>query len=235
VTTWHSFDFPETRLKAAIDAAGTVTVLLSRAVATVPDGNRIEVATAAPGSGFVMQRLTARADVDVDADPVLAVAPDGWALVTYRDEDAPPALFERGPGAAAFAAVAVPGPVRRSYTDPAVAVRSGGGALVAWRTGSSGVDALTRETAGPFSVRRIAGPVPIRDITFAAFGVGAIDPLEGPPVSPDPPRLQAAVAPDGRAVLAWPSPAGRRPLAGTTARAAVGDLDGAFEPARTLG
>jgi hypothetical protein len=79
----------------AINAAGTVTVLLSRAVATVPGGNRIEVATAAPGSGFGMQRLTARADVD--ADPVVAVALDGWALVTHKDEDAPPAVFA-GPG-----------------------------------------------------------------------------------------------------------------------------------------
>ena len=94
MTSWRGLGFLEPVVRAAIDAAGTVTVLLSREPASPSSGGiRIDVATAAPHGGFTVQRLTA--DADVDADPVLAVAPDGWALVTHKDEDAPPALFER--------------------------------------------------------------------------------------------------------------------------------------------
>ena len=199
VTSWRGLGFLEPVVRAAIDAAGTVTVLLSRERVTESGGIRIDVATATPHGGFTVQRLTA--DPDVTRTRCLPSPRTGWALVTHKDHEAPPDLFERAPGAMTFSAVAVPGPVRRSYEDPTVAVRSGGGALVAWRTGTNGVDALMRETAGPFSSRRVGEPVPIRELNPAELGVGAIDPFEGPPVSPDPPSLQAALAPDGRVVL----------------------------------
>ena len=230
VMSWPADFNPEAELQAAIDAAGAVTVLLNHADGAELGGNRLDVATAAPGAGFSVQRLTARAD-----DPALSVAPDGWALITHGRGALE--VFERAPRAVGFSAVAVPEPRGRRFGDPTIAVRSGGGAVVAWRTGESmtGVDALTRESAGPFTARRVAEPVRIRGSSAPQLDLHPAIPFEAPPVIFDSPRLQAAVAPDGRVVLAWPSRAGRPPLAATTLGAAVGGLDGGFEPARTLG
>ena len=240
VLSWTGPEFLESEVQAATDAAGTVTVLLTRELATERGGDRIEVATAAPGATFARQRLAARAVGD--PDPVLAVAPDGWALVVHgRQEVEPPRAFERAPGAARFSAVALPDlmPPRRTFGDATVAVRSGGGAIVAWRRGwfesRSGVDALVRESAGPFTARRIAVPVPLSDFDHDELGLDLLDPFLGPPIGLEVNRLKVALAPDGRVVLAWPAPSGERPLVASTVRAALGRLDGTFEPAQAVG
>ena len=247
VATWPIGNDNELLLRAAIDAAGNATLLVVRELETESARRRLEIATAAPGAPFALQRLATTPWFD--SPPTLAVAPDGWALVTHRNrrDRRLPKVYERAPGAASFTPVALPAglPVEDwwSFSDPTVAIRSGGGAIVAWRTGpfesQSGVDAMTRESAGAFTARRVARPVPLKDfgddVDDDIFALDALDPLGAPPLGYESAGLEAALAADGRVVLAWPAPAGRRPLAVQTVRAAVGGLGGTFEPARTLG
>ena len=230
VATWRVGNAIEFRLRAALDAAGNAMLLVGRELARGRE--RLEVVTAAAGAPFVRRHLAT--PIRSDSPPSLAVAPDGWALVTYRSrrDDTLPKVYERPPGAASFTPVTLPpGPPVRdwwSFTDPTVAVRSGGGAIVAWRIGPfeslSGVDVMTRETAGAFTARRVARPGPLKDFGDDVFEglFGGIDPLSEPPLGIGDAVLTAALAADGRVVLAWPAPAGRRPLAVRTARAAVG-------------
>ncbi|HWM10597.1 MAG TPA: hypothetical protein VNO82_14690, partial [Solirubrobacteraceae bacterium] len=166
-------------------------------------------------------------------------APDGWAIVAHgRAERQPPSVFERAPGAS-FTPVTLPeapGP-RRVIRDAKVAIRSGGGAIVAWRRGKfgslSGVDAMVRESAGPFTARRVAEPrEPIA--VGGELTLDFIDVLDAPPIDFDGASLDVALTAD-RVLLAWPAPAGRAPLAVLGVRAAFGRLDGTFEPVQDLG
>jgi hypothetical protein len=231
---------PDVELSAAVDAAGGVTLLWSRELPSDDFDEHVEAATAAPGGAFTVQRLGD--GVSTSSAPRLAGAADGWAVATFAADSLQ--VFERAPGAA-FQPVTLPAlPGRRATrTDPTVAVRGGGGAVLAWRVhGSrriSGVEALTRGSgAGPWSIRRVA-PVGLPSISGEDFVLelflNPFDILAGPPYDDHDRELEATLSRDGRVVLAWIDGAGRAPLTVETAHAVTGRLDGTFEPSQRLG
>ncbi|MBE2320796.1 hypothetical protein DVA67_032855 [Solirubrobacter sp. CPCC 204708] len=139
----------------------------------------------------------------------LGVAPDGRALVA-ASTGAGVAVLERPPGGA-FGAPQV-------LTDPAGAINAdlmavgfgpGGRAVVAWHTEGQGTTgAATREALGAFGPPVVIVPAPADQ----SFGFGAGEPVVFP-ASP----LHAAIAPDGRALVAWPDDGARIvTLSGTT-------------------
>jgi len=168
----------------------------------------------------------------------LAVAPDGRALLALAG-GGQVRLAERAPGQA-FAAPTRAGDAPDLLgAQPAVALRSGGGAVVAWLTVTTqGVTALTRTTPGAFGAPVVlARPRPAGSDPFAsalnqvlrvALGSSAIDTDGG--------ALRAAIAPDGRAVLTW---GGLRARSGITswvaARVATVPLAGGHVDAQALG
>jgi hypothetical protein len=224
-------------LAAGVDAAGRATLLWSR---ELPSGaESIEAASAAAGAPFAVERLASH--VGYDADPVLAVAPDGWALAAHRrDDGSPRTVYERAPGAASFTVVALSPP--RFSDEPAVAIRDGGGALVAWRGGASGdrddVQVATRVGPGGFGA-----PVTVATprLFYPAVALDELfDPtlqliLARPPLDSGSARLSAAIAPDGRALVSWTGAAGRESLVAAAPQSALGRLGGSFEPAQRLG
>ena len=235
--------FPEVNLAATVDAAGAATLVWSRELPSDDFDEHVEAATAAPGAPFVVQRLAS--GVSSFDGPVLAGAPDGRALAAFETDA--PQVFERAPGGA-FETVALPPLPGRSASrsDLAVAVRSGGGAVLAWRVHGSaqvrGVEALTRAAAGgPWSRSRVAEPGPsapssssAEDFLIEPFG-NPFDFLAGPPYDADSRELTAALSPEGRIALAWTDGAGRPPLRVETAYAVAGRIDGTFEEPRTIG
>jgi hypothetical protein len=213
-------------LRAGVDAAGRVT-LLWRRDQLVTEERRVEAASAAHGAPFAVQRLAADAELP---DPVLAVAPDGWTLAAYGEG----AIFERSPGAAGFTRLALRLP--RYAEQPVVAIRDGGGALVGWRRETAEkIEVATREQAGAFGAPRVVArgwsinPI----VAFEPFR--PVSRLSLPPVEFEEERLRAALAPDGRVLLAWPGLAGPRLLWSGSAHAVLGSLGGAFEPPRRVG
>ena len=137
------------RRESGIDASGVATVVWARGLRRTTSWRRSRAATAAPGAGFAPRRLTGAAISD---RPALAVAPDGWALVAHNSYGGTRA-YERRPGATEFARLAsIPGDLIQG--PPAVAVREGGGGIVAWRTDpylpTAGVRAAVRAGPGPF-------------------------------------------------------------------------------------
>ena len=219
-------------LQAGVDAAGRVTLLWSRDV-PVSDQTRVEAASAAHGAPFAVERLTTH--IELSADPVLAVAPDGWALAAHGNWGRHrAAIFERAPGAARFTRVALRPP---RYSDqPVVAIRDGGGALFGWRRETpEKIEVATREQGGAFGAPRVVAR------GWSINEIVAFEPFTRrsrlllPPVALDEPRLQAALAPDGRALLAWSGAAGPSLLWTGSAHAVLGSLGGAFEPARRVG
>jgi hypothetical protein len=150
----------------------------------------------------------------------------GDQLLAYDEINALHVL-ERAPGAAGFTKV-----LRREGWAPAVAVRPGGGAVVAWRTSpedsTAGVGAATRASGGPFTAQHAIVP----DAESSGFSVGFFAITTGGPPVDYGPSLRAALAPDGRALVAWTSP--RRET--DVARVAAGTLSSGFgRPARLGG
>jgi hypothetical protein len=211
LTPWQAAgEFGQPSLVAAIDATGTATVAWLR---PLPDTRRIsgavavETATARPGGRFAVQRVAKQ--VQDATRPALAVADDGWALLAVDGADGV-AAYDRAPGIERFTPVPVPAP--HGGDDPwfggmgypVAAIRDGGGALIAWRTGfgnQNGVAAATRTGAGSFTRPRAVAPAP----RAGGYNDAAYVVLAGssPPQDPDGGRLQAAVSADGRALLAW--------------------------------
>jgi hypothetical protein len=225
VLAWRprDYSFSLVELHAGVDAAGRVTLLWRRDT-SVSEETRVEAASAAHDAPFAVQRLATRVEFP---DPVLAVAPDGWALAAHEDRGrGGGAIFERAPGAPNFTRVALRPP--RDGDQPVVAIRDGGGALVGWR----------RETREKIEVAKREQAVARG---WAINEIVAFDPFTSrsrlllPPADLDDARLRAALAPDGRALLAWSGAAGRPPLWAGSAHAVLGRLGGAFEPARRLG
>lgn len=163
----------------------------------------------------------------------LAVAPDGWALLAYDDTDGVHAL-ERAPAADRFTVAFVQEPDARIFDagTPAVAVRDGGGGLVAWRSSDfeprAAVIGTTRPAAGAFPAPRTVAPDATEDSDFgvsvAAGGTG------GGPADLAGGALRAALAPDGRALLTWATERN----AVTRAALAAGTLASGFAPPATL-
>ena len=153
VLAWRprAYSFSLVDLHAGVDAAGRVT-LLWRRDHPVSEQTHVEAASAAQGAPFAVQRLAARVQFP---DPVLAVAPDGWALAAYGNWGRRGgAIFERAPGAPGFTRVALAPP---RYSDqPVVAIRDGGGGLVGWRRETSEkIEVATRVQAGAFGTPRV--------------------------------------------------------------------------------
>jgi hypothetical protein len=201
------------------------------------DFQRIAVATADTTHGFAPVQVIERPVMHTDLQ--LAVAPDGDALLVYVDLDEGVKLVERPPGATSFgAAVRLANDVGLPR-EPAVAVRDGGGAVVAWRTGDaddSGVGAVVRGERGRFGSPIAVSPTHpsagflTGESLVAVFGMGG----PFPPIDEQNTRLRAQLSGD-RVTLAWIAPkrlpGGDRP---DVPHAAIGSLSGKFGRATTM-
>ena len=136
-------------------------------------------------------------------------------------------VYERAPGAVAFAAA---GDVRATGTwgaRPAVALATDGSAVVAWRDGEA-VDAVARNGTGAWGV---GGPIcraRRRDDSLSlesSFGVYA---TEGPPVDYDDGRARAVAGSGGAAVVGWLEPS--TPEGGPARAWAASAAAGIFAP-----
>ncbi len=238
LTPWRrGLAFAGVHVTAGIDAGGVATVAWARPSATrgraLSGELTVETASAAPGAAFVLQRLANR--VLEATEVALAVAPDGWAVVAHAGSGGTRA-FERAPGATRFSTA-----FRAELAEdraPTVAIRDGGGAVVAWRHGSeldvAGVEATARPAAGTFpDARTVAAP----GNDDPNFGLSTAElSVVGPfPADEGNWTLRSALAPDGRALLAW---GGSRAAAAGGAlipHVAAGTLAGAFGPPQALG
>lgn len=216
---------------AGEDAAGRATVAWT---APARHGQDVAVvtATAAPGAPFgAPQVLTARADTLVRL--ALAVAPDGGALLAHDGMTrAGLRLFERPPGAPAFGRGRELGSTKPKAfvgtSDPALALRDGGAAVVVWRDGGddSATRAMTRLPGGSF------GPPRTIAVGAAKRGV-AVDEVPESAKQHDL-GLSAALSADGRAVVAWSAPRRSADLP-QAPLAASGTLRNGFGAATVLG
>ncbi len=248
--TWRldSSDHPDAEIAAAVDGAGGVSLVWARELPSGDADEHVEAATAAPGGPFAVQRLAT--GVSTDDGPVIAGAADGSVVTAFHiGRTGGLRAFERTPGGAFAAAAlpALPDEAQRPWPgDLAVAVRDGGGAVLAWRTGDvdffRGIEAVTRASSGAFGpVRAVAGPSgpAVQETSGDPFefapGYNPFDPFAGAVIDDDEHRLAAALSPEGRVVLAWTAPAGRRPLWAGTAHASTGRLDGTFDGVQALG
>ena len=200
LTRWRATDEFETTVLAGVDDAGTATVAWSQPLVERKNESNgivaIAAATAAPGRPFAIERVAPRAE-EVSR-PALAVAGDGRALLVYGDTVDGPVTFERPPGGA-FARVAVGGDSGAEW--PAVALRPGGGAVIAWIAFGGEVLAVRRLAGGAFRpVERVAAADRRSGFGLAeAVLTGA--PFGSRPSDQDNARLRAALAADGRALL----------------------------------
>jgi hypothetical protein len=223
-----AFGAPVT-VTAAMSAAGVATIawaLPGPEDEGFPGGATVGTAQAAPGGRFTHQALAPSAgDVTRVA---LAVAPDGWSLLAYDDSDSLHVL-DRAPGAPRFTETFSADPTDElpGAPLPVVAIRDGGGGLVAWRTAAfesdAGVVATTRTAAGAFAAPRALVPDD-SDALFASGGV--FETVGGPPSDNGNAALRGALAADGRALLAWASErhgAQRANFAAGTLTAGFGD------------
>jgi hypothetical protein len=238
----HDGDWNAVAPAVAVDAAGATTVAWARARSPRGQRSAIEVATAAPGAAFGAPQRIAGRPYDV-AGVALAAGSGGRALLAH-DGDETVRVYERAPGAAAFA----PAPVFTSGAGarrPELALAADGGAVVAWRSpglivlppagdavaaqDADGVKAATRPPGGPFGPERDLQPPADEDgpISAGAYVTG------GRPVDVQRDRVRAAAAPGGLAAVAWlaPSPRFGAPAAG---RIAVATPAG-FAPATPIG
>ena len=189
----------------------------------------VEAATAAPDTAFAVQRVATRV-LEVSR-PALSVAPDGWALLAY-DETGGVRVLERPARAARFTPAFddTPPDERPSEVDmPVVAVRDGGGGLVAWRSGydhaTAGTIATMRAAAGAFPAPRTVAPGAGSADDFGdAAAVFTATGTAGAPVDGDNGALRAAWPPT--AGCCWRGAAERRSL--MTTQAAAGTLDAGF-------
>lgn len=210
---------------AAIDPAGRVVAAWSR-TATARDAEfpsyAVEMATAEPGAAFGPPRGLAQ-DGFQSGGPELAVAPDGHMLLAFSDGTAVRAL-ERPPGGSRFARL----DTRVLAGTPAVAIRSGGGAMVASMTAAGDVEASVRSATGALGApQRLAS-------TADRGGFGAAVPeLVPAPLDDGNRRARVALAPDGGAVVTFVDPPAS--FASTRPMAAAGSLSGGFAPAGRLG
>ena len=171
----------------------------------------VRAASAVAGGGFgPAQVLTRR--VGFVERLTLATARGGAALLAH-DGGGEVRIYERAAGAAGFGLarrLRSPDPLTvAEATDPAVALRDDGAAVVAWRQGETlpGVRAITRGPGGAFGAEEEVAP---GDDEFAfgrgfvAYGVVRNYDRAEPPG--DTAGLQAALSATGRVSLAWTAP-----------------------------
>jgi hypothetical protein len=190
--------------EAGMSAAGEAIVAW-----TAKRGETMDLwaAVARPGAPFGAPQRVADALDSARFD--LAVAPDGRAMLAFASGRSP-ATAERAPAEGFGAPQVLTGAPESFAYDPAVALRSDGGAVVAW-TGLYGGPAVAavRDRPGAFgALVRVPGtepsPFDLVDPLFesvfrfyiSAFGLEAFDVVGGF-------RLEAAITGDGRALLTW--------------------------------
>ena len=228
-------------LAVGSDVTGAATVVWAR---PAPDRARysnlsaVETRSAAPGARFGAVERIARRAQDV-AGLQLETAPDGRALVAYSANQAV-TVVERAPGGGRFRPLArFGGGLRNEASEPAIAMRADGGAVIAWRSGgfgrgAGGVRAAVR--VGPGDLGSAATVDRPRDGGTSSGSFLAFGDLPFAPIDEQNLGLSAALGADGRSVLAWTAPRtlafGDRPLG---PRAAVGTLAGGFGRPATLG
>jgi hypothetical protein len=239
LTAWRPTEgFGGPDVEAGIDAAGNATVAWLLPAGRFGERQRAAVARAAPGAPFSAQRLARH--VDEPSRVALAVAPDGSSLLAFDGIEGVQ-VFERRPADARYTAVLSSRGDRPVSFDrsPVVAVRNGGGGLVAWRTetdtAAAGVTAAVRATAGAFGRPRVVARGVEGGGSFGeafAVVVGGDRPL--PPEDVGNAALRAALAPDGRAILAWGDDSSDLTRA-SRMRVATGSLATGFGPPQQLG
>jgi hypothetical protein len=224
-----------------IDPQGHATVAFTRPVhrPRIPDLSEVRVSTASPGAPFGRPQVLSRLSQDTrtlaltgSADGRALLAHDGNGAVTVFDRSSPTERFGRR------ATFLPPRSGLSEFGRPAVALRRGGGALVAWRDAPSdddgGVLVSTRTGPGPLRrPRRVAkNNTPNDGSSFGLVGYGGV-------FAPDDPadrELQAALADSGEALLAWTAPRhtglGDHPRG---ARFSAGSLSDGFARPVTLG
>jgi hypothetical protein len=195
----------------SIDSGGRATVVWAQPNPRSDGVSAVKAASAPAGEGFGPAQVLTRGVSFVER-LTLVTAPGGAALLAH-DGGGEVRLYERAASAAGF------GPSRRlgspdpltvaEATDPAVALRDDGAAVVAWRQGESlpGVRAMTRGPGGAFGAEVEVAPgddeFPFGR-GFVAYGVVRNYDRAEPPG--DTAGLQAALSGTGRVSLAWTAP-----------------------------
>lgn len=239
LTGWHALArFGGVELAASLDDAGMAYVASTRSVPNrshIEDLAQVEVVTAARGARFGVPDSVGSIVQSVNGLDITS-APGGDAMVVFDASDGVH-VAERAAGGARFETRAKFFSEEEEVSEPAIALAPGGGAVVAWRSrvisgagtppGAFVVAAVRRGPGGFDAPRRVAR-------TPSASGSGgfyifAFSGTQGPPLDQDNGRLRAAIAPDGRLILAWLDPLdagdGDHPVA---ARSVLGSLGGAF-------
>ncbi|HEX8105223.1 MAG TPA: hypothetical protein VF533_21565, partial [Solirubrobacteraceae bacterium] len=251
VTGWARAEHGGDGLVAAgVDAAGSAVLawaLPSRrrdGLVAIPAESDVAVARAAPGARFGPAQRLARRLAGVTR-LALAVAPDRRALLAF-DGGEHVRAFESAAGEP-FAGGPVAGGGDTPAVFPAVALRDGGGAVLAWsdektvlwprdrRAPEGGIRVMTREAPGAFGPPQALPTPPGRGEAAFPPSLGAFVPA-GLASGPQNLGPHVALAPDGRLVVAWidarEAPDGDVVAA---ARAAAGTLAGGLGPAVWLG
>ncbi len=190
-------DDQPSNLQAAVAGGGEI-------VLTWMAGGHVRAAIA--GAGFGPQQAIG----DAQGAPQLAGAPDGRALIAFWTGNEV-RVAERAPGGSFAPATTLATTTDRYGVQPAVAVRSGGGAVVAWYALiENGASAAVRPGPGAFSAPVALSPA-------SKLFTRVVDPLilqllselggdtrtAGTTVDETGGALDAAITPDGRALLTW--------------------------------
>jgi hypothetical protein len=200
----------EGSVRAAIAAGGEALVLWTqppsdRATRRMP----VNVSIAPPGGAFAAPQRVGI--TQLASAPALAAAPDGRALTVFSDgKDV--MVAERAPGGGFGAPATLAAVKEPSAVLPAVAIGSGGAAVVGWHgLYSQGVSAVARAGTGPFGAPvALAAPAGVSGrgdellTLLSVFGLGGFGPsgVSGAGDG-DAGNLRAALTPDGRALLTW--------------------------------
>lgn len=196
-------------IRAAMGAGGDAIVLWTQppidpATSRVP----VQAAIAPAGGAFgPAQRL---GETVATSAPALAAAPDGRALAAFWDGRAVQ-VAERAPGTGFAGARRVASAEDPYAVTPAVAIGSGGAAVLGWEgLLRQEVRAVSRAGAGAFGAPvTIAAPTAVPGLSeelltlIRMFGLASFGPLGAAGLAPDRDagNLRAALTADGRALL----------------------------------
>jgi hypothetical protein len=245
LTPWSTQgDYILVPLAAALDPDGRATVAWARHRTLNrlgEDAYSVRAAVAPAGGTFGPAQILSRSSRAIGRIDLVAAA--GGAALLAHDSDRVLRLFERTAGARGF------GPPRQlgvpdaanlaeEASEPALALRDDGAAVVAWRQGTEvpAVRALTRVAGAAFGAdREVAPGRPEGEFGGGFVAYGSIPEFKRA-VAPadDQVRLRAALSDTGRVALAWTAP---RPTADLprAAYGVAGTLDGGFGAPVVLG
>jgi hypothetical protein len=225
---------------AALDPDGRATVAWARHRTTDRFGGdafSVQVASAPAGGGFGPVQVLTRGSREV-AQMSLAAAAGGAALLAH-DSDRVVRLFERAAGAPSFGPARqlgtfAPEDISAEATEPALALRDDGAAVVAWRNGVQvpAVRLIMRAAAGAFGPELEVAPGREDSGSMRSSTTPEVGRIIAP--SDYEVRLRLVLSDAGRVALAWVAPRalGDAPIA---AHAVVGTLAGGFGAPVALG